>query len=73
MATARPSPLSKNKDEFVICVYTYDWRDAADVGRVRQRLRELGMTQRIAYKSDEDTHMGKYRARGHSRISKYYE
>lgn len=73
VATARPSRLSKNKDEFVICVYTYDWKDAADARRVRQRLRELGVTQRIAYKSDEDTHMGKYRVRGHSRISKYYE
>lgn len=73
VATAKPSPLSKNKDEFVICVYTYDWTDATDVRRIRQRLRELGVTQKIAYKSDEDTHTGKYRVRGHSRISKYYE
>jgi hypothetical protein len=73
VATARPTRLSKNKDEFVICVYTYDWTDAADARYIRQRLRELGVTQRIAYKSDEDTHMGKYRVRGHSRISKYYE
>ena len=73
VATAKPSPLSKNKDEFVICVYTYDWTDVADVRRVRQELRNIGITQKIAYKTDEDTYIGKYRARGNSRISKYYE
>lgn len=56
VATAKPSPLSKNKDEVVICVYTYDWTDVADVRRIRQGLRNLGITQRIAYKTDEDTH-----------------
>lgn len=73
VATARPTRLSKDKDELVICVYTYDWTDVADVRRIRQVLRNLGITQRIAYKTDEDTHMGKYRARGNSKISKYYE
>jgi hypothetical protein len=40
-------------------VYTYDWQDEKDVRRVRQELRELGITQRIPYKSDEETRAGK--------------
>lgn len=59
--------------ERVICVYTYDWTDAEDVRRVRAELRKLGITRKIAYKSDEDTLAGKYQATGHTKISKYYE
>jgi hypothetical protein len=58
----------------VICVYTYDWRDEQDVKRVREELRKLGITRKIAYKSDDDTDRGKYRTTGTAeKISKYYE
>jgi len=44
----------------VICVYTEDWRDKADVGRVLGELRALGVDWRLSYKSDEDTLSGRY-------------
>ena len=72
VATAKPSPLGE-PDRKVICVYTYDWTDEKDAKRVREELRKLGITNRIPYKSDEDTLSGKYRATGHTKISKYYE
>lgn len=72
VATAKPSPLGKSGKR-VICVYTYDWTDENDVKRVRENLRNLGITNKIPYKSDEDTLSGKYRATGHTKISKYYE
>ena len=57
----------------VICIYTYDYEDAADVRRVRQALRELGITWKIAYKADEDTESGRYASNTSGRVSKYYE
>ncbi len=73
VATARPNPLAVDPDKRVICVYTYDWKDKTDAMRIREELRKLGITQQIPYKTDEDTLKGKYRAKGHTRISKYYE
>lgn len=73
VATAKPNPLTVDPSKRVFCVYTYDWTDEADVRRVREELRELGISQRIPYKTDADTSSGKYKATGHTRISKYYE
>jgi hypothetical protein len=73
VATARPNLNAADPTAKVICVYTYDWTDQRDVRRIRQELRELGVTSRIPYKADEDTHAGKYQNRGNRRISKYYE
>jgi hypothetical protein len=73
VATAKPNPNATDIETKVICVYTYDWTDEIDVKRIREELRELGITNKIPYKSDEDTLSGKYRMRGHARISKYYE
>jgi hypothetical protein len=73
VATMWPRPHISDQGSRVICVYTYDWMDEADVRRVRQALRELGFTWKLAYKSDRDTLDGKYRHRGDTRISKYYE
>lgn len=56
----------------VICVYAYDYQDKRDVMRIRQELRKLGFTNKLAYKTDEDTIAGKYRFTVQSRISKYY-
>ena len=73
VATMYPNPYNKDPSRRVICVYTYDWTDEVDVHRVRQVLRELGFTWKLAYKADRDTLEGKYRHTGHTRISKYYE
>jgi Domain of unknown function (DUF1917) len=73
VATAKPNPIVTNPGMKVICVYTYDWTDEADVRRVRQELRALGITSKIPYKADRDTNAGIYSTRGHKRISKYYE
>lgn len=73
VATAKPSSLRKDSRKRVICVYTYDWKDEEDVRRVRQELRKLGFTAKMPYKADQDTLDGKYRFRGNTRMSKYYE
>lgn len=57
----------------VICMYTYDWTDEADVRRNLAELCALRITQKIPYKADADTLQDKYRVTGHRRISKYYE
>ena len=73
VATAIPNSNAIEPDKKVICVYTYDWTDGEDARRVREELRQLGVTWKIAYKADEDTLDGKYRVTGHTRISRYYE
>lgn len=73
VATARPNPNAAKSDKKVICVYTYDWTDEKDVRRIREGLRQLGITSPIPYKADEDTYAGRYAVHGHKRISKYYE
>lgn len=73
VATAKPNQNAVMQSQKVICVYTYDWTDRQDVMRIRDQLRQLGITWKIPYKSDEDTHAGKYANRGNGRTSKYYE
>ncbi len=72
VATAKPNFNATNSNAKVICVYTYDWMDKEDVIRIRQELRQLGITRKIPYKADEDTESGKYANQGTKRISKYY-
>ena len=57
----------------MICVYTYNWTDEDDVKKIREELRQLGITEKIGYKSDQDTIEGKYSTTGHTQISKYWE
>ena len=73
VATARPNPNATNPNTKVICVYTYDWTDETDVKRVREELRQLGITSKTPYKADKETYSGIYANRGNKRISKYYE
>jgi len=73
VSTSRPSPNAQDPNKHVICVYTYDSEDVEDVMRIRQRLRELGITNKIPYKTDRATMNGKYAIRGHKKISKYVE
>ena len=71
-STARPNPNSANPDKHVICVYTNNANDEADVMRVREVLRELGFVGKIAYKPDTATQQGLYENRGSRRVSKYF-
>ena len=73
VSTARPNPNAANSDTKVICVYTYDWTDELDVKKIRESLRQLGITSKIPYKADKETRSGAYVNRGSTRISKYYE
>ena len=73
VATAKPNPYATDPNTKVICVYTYDWTDEADVRRILNELRALGITQKIPYKTDTDTLQDKYRVTGHRWISKYFE
>lgn len=73
VSTAMPNPNALDPGKGVICVYTNDWEDVADVRRVREELRRLGVVRKIPYKADEDTARGRYQIKGHTRISKYYE
>ena len=63
VSTAKPNPDSRDNTK-VIYVYTPDWRDEADVMRVRERLRELGFTERLGYKRNIETFKGEYSQKG---------
>lgn len=41
--------------DYVICVHTPNCKDKEDVDRVRTRLRELGFTSKLGYKTDMAT------------------
>ena len=73
VATVKSNRHARGSNTKVICVYTYDWTDERDVKRIREELRKIGITNRVPYKADKNTLSGKYRLRGHKRISKYYE
>ena len=73
VSTRRPSPFAADPDTHVICIYTYDSDDIADVQKIRQKLRELGVLQKIPYKTDQATREGKYIIHGYERIYKYFE
>jgi hypothetical protein len=74
---AKVSTVSKlkpsNKTSHVICVFTYDWTDEKDVMDIRKKLRDIGFTQKIPYKTDKDTRKGKYHSGYSTQISKYFE
>lgn len=59
-STAKPNPNSPSSKNGVICVYTYDADDIADVKRVLEQLRSLGFNGRLNYKEDEQTRLGNY-------------
>ena len=50
--------LPRYKNRHVICVYNDDYRSMEEVNRIRDRLRELGVKERIYYKPDIYTHCG---------------
>lgn len=69
VSTAKPNPDSRDSRK-VIYVYTKDWADEADVMRVRERLRQLGFSDRIGYKRNLETFAGEYAAKG-KRVTYY--
>ena len=69
VSTAKPNPDSRDNRK-VIYVYTKDWADEADVMRVREKLRELGFTDRIGYKRNIETFAGEYAQKG-KRVTYY--
>lgn len=73
VSTARPNANAANPAKKVICVYTYDGDDEADVRRVRNSLRHLGFTEPLSWKPDQATREGQYQVRGHTRVSRYWE
>lgn len=73
VSTAKPNPISPDSSRHVICVYTYDADDEADIQQIRSSLRQLGVTNKIPYKTDDATFQGKYRKSGDKCISLYYE
>jgi hypothetical protein len=73
VSTAKPNPLAKNPEKHVICVYTFDAENVEDVKRIRQVLREMGIAQKLPYKSDDATTAGEYEKAGNRRVSTFYE
>ena len=69
VSTAKPNPESRDNRK-VIFVYTRDWRDEADVMRVRERLREMGFVERLGYKRNIETYRGEYSKKG-KRVTYY--
>ena len=63
VSTAKPNPDSRDSMK-VIYVYSPDWRDEPEVMRIRERLRELGFTDRIGYKRNIETFKGEYSQKG---------
>lgn len=63
---------SKNGSH-VISVYTPNYKDEADVKRVREALRKLGVQSKIRYKLNLDTLTGKYSDSKKGALSVYYE
>jgi hypothetical protein len=69
VSTAKPNPDSRDSRK-VIYVYTKDWADEPDVMRIREKLRELGLTDRIGYKRNIETFAGEYAKKG-KRVTYY--
>ncbi|MDQ3997645.1 MAG: DUF1917 domain-containing protein [Gemmatimonadota bacterium] len=73
VSTALPNPLSPDPKKHIICVYTADEDNAVDVRRVREGLRQLGVTWKIPYKSDAATRDGQFEVTAGGPAAKYYE
>lgn len=63
-STAKPNPNTVDQGSTVICVYTNNYDDEADVNRIREALRRLGFSNSIPYRLDPTTVEGRYPAHG---------
>ena len=68
--STEPNPNGSGPDKRIICVYTHDANDEADVMRVREALRRMGVKRPISYKMDAATAAGRYSGRG-VRVGRY--
>lgn len=50
----------REKDDRVICIYTYDSEDRRDLLRILRQIRNLGINHRAFYKENNETHEGNY-------------
>jgi Domain of unknown function (DUF1917) len=73
VSTALPHPESRDRKKHVVCVYTANEDDAAEVRRVRAALRELGVSWKIPYKSDPSGGASQYEDAAGGPAAKYYE
>jgi hypothetical protein len=73
VSTALPDPLSPDPKKHLICVYTGNEDDPVEVRRVRDALRQLGITWKIPYKSDAATRVGQSEVTVGGPAAKYYE
>jgi hypothetical protein len=73
VSTALPHPESRDPKKHVVCVYTANEDDAADVRRVRDALRALGVTWKIPYKSDPSGGASQHEDAAGGPAAKYYE
>lgn len=55
-----PSQAASLGDTYVICAFTSDWKDQAEVNAARDVLRGFGVTESIGYKRDVETVRGVY-------------
>lgn len=69
VSTAKPNPQSRD-DRLVIYVYTSNWEDTDEVMRVREKVRDFGITDRIGYKRNIETFAGEYSSVG-KRVTYY--
>ncbi|KAG6886849.1 hypothetical protein C0992_002029 [Termitomyces sp. T32_za158] len=60
-ARAKVSP-ARPGEPHVVCVYVEDYSNEAEVGRVREALRRVGVHWKIGFKPDIYTHLGIYKA-----------
>ncbi len=63
VSTAKNNPDSRDERR-VIYVYTADWENEPEVMAVRERLRSIGIEDRIGYKRNIETFKGEYAAKG---------
>ena len=69
VSTAKKNPDSRDERR-VIYVYTADWEDETEVMEVREKLRSIGITDRIGYKRNIETFKGEYASKG-KRVTYY--
>ena len=69
VSTAKKNPDSRDERR-VIYVYTADWEDEDEVMKVREKLRTIGVTDRIGYKRNIETFKGEYASKG-KRVTYY--
>ena len=70
-AHAKVATALQKKENYLICVYTPNYLDGADVMVVRKKLREMGFTQTLYYKPDIYTYLGIFTKNPHIKASRY--